>query len=274
MTTERPLQLSGLRHRLHERGAGLLALFVIVPRIEVVEAAAAAGFDLVVLDGEHGPFGIEAVAPLVAAAHGAGIHVMVRVPTQDPQAIGPVLDSGVDGVIVPHVGSGEDARRVVSAARFPPEGDRSVHLAVRAADYSGDPDFLATADASVAVLAMVEGADAHTRLDEITAVDGIDGVFVGPMDLAASLGLASSPWDPRVTAVARDIITRAGRAGRLTSIFAPTPDAAQAWLTSGVHMVALSVDALLMRQSFEAAVTAARPGASYVAPTTTSTPTA
>ena len=266
MTTQCSPEISGLRRRLHERG-GLLGLFVIVPRIEVVETAAAAGFDLVVLDCEHGPFGIEAVAPLVAAAHGVGIHVMVRVAGHEPQAIGAVLDSGVDGVIMPHVESGEDARRVVSAARFPPSGDRSVHLSVRAAGYSSDPDYVRTADASVAVLAMVEGADAHTRLDEITAVAGIDGIFVGPMDLAASLGLPSSPWDSRVTAAARDIVGRAQRAGRVTSIFAPTPDAAQSWLASGVHMVALSVDAFLMRQGFEAAVTAARHKASYVPPT-------
>lgn len=258
---------SGLRDRLHGSGSQMLGLFVIVPRIEVVEAAAAAGFDLVVLDCEHGPFGVEALAPLIAAAHGAGIHAMVRVAANDEQQIGAVLDCGADGVLVPHVGSGEDARRVALASRYPPSGDRSVHLSVRAAGYGDKSDYLSTADRSVAMLAMVESADAHTRLDEILITDGIDGIFVGPMDLAASLGLAGSPSDPRVVAAASDIISRAQLAGKSTSIFASTPEAAQTWLAAGVRLVVLSVDAFLMRQGFQVAREAARPGASSAWPT-------
>ncbi len=260
MTAASSQSFSGLRGRLHGTGQQLLGLFVIVPRIEVVEAAASAGFDLVVLDCEHGPFGIEAVAPLIAAAHGAGMYVVVRVAANNAQGIGAMLDCGADGVLVPHVGSGEEARKAVLASRFPPSGDRSVHLWVRAAVYGHRSDFLRTADSSVAVLTMVEGKDAHARLDEITRTDGVDGIFVGPMDLAASLGLAASPSDPRVLEAARDIITRAELTGKATSIFAPTPEAAQGWLAAGVRMVVLSVDAFLIRQGFQAANDAARLG--------------
>ena len=266
-------RLTGLRARLHGEGPQLLGLFVIVPRVEVVEAAATAGFDLVVLDCEHGPFGIDSLAPLVAAGRGAGLYVVVRVASNDAQSIGAVLDVGADGVLVPHVGSGEAALRVASAGRYPPAGDRSVNLWVRAAGFGHRADYLAEADSEVAVLAMVEGAEAHLNLDDITGTDGLDAIFVGPMDLAASMGLATTPSDPRVVDAARDILTRAEAAGRAASVFAATPAAAKAWLDAGVRLVVLSVDAYLIRQGFLAAASAARSGPA-VPPADTTAPAA
>lgn len=252
-------RFTGLRARLHGEGPQLLGLFVIVPRVEVVETAATAGFDLVVLDCEHGPFGIDSLAPLVAAAWGAGLYVVVRVATNDAQSIGAALDVGADGVLVPHVGSGEAAHRVASASRYPPVGDRSVNLWVRAAGFGHRSDYLAEADNGVAVLAMAEGAEAHLNLDDIVGTNGVDAIFVGPMDLAASMGLATTPSDPRVTGAARDILTRAEEAGKAAAVFASSPATAKAWLDAGVRLVVLSVDAYLIRQGFLAAASAARP---------------
>jgi 2-keto-3-deoxy-L-rhamnonate aldolase RhmA len=246
---------SGLRDRILGSGDQLLGLFVILPRVEVVESAAAAGFDVVVLDCEHGPYGVDVLSPLVAAAHGAGIHAVVRVPGNDEQAIGAALDCGADGVLVPHVGSGEEARRLVGASRFPPVGHRSIHPWVRAARYGAEKSYVSSADHSVAVLAMVEGTEAHARLDEILQTSDLDGVFVGPMDLAASLGLADVPDDPRVGAAADDIVTRAGGSGKAASIFAATPREARTWLAAGVRLVVMSVDTALMHQAFATAVT-------------------
>jgi len=252
-------ELTGLRARLHESGNPMLGTFVIVPRVEIVEIIAAAGFDLVVLDCEHGPFGVESLPPLVAAAQGAGMYAVVRVSGNDEQTIGAVLDCGADGVLVPHVGSGAEARDTVSSSRFPPAGARSVHLWVRAAGYGTLTDFVTTADRSIAVLAMVEGKDAHAQLDDITATEGLDAVFVGPMDLAASLGLAATPSDPRVAEAAADIVGRAAAAGKATSIFAPTPESARAWLAAGVQLVVLAVDSALMLRGFSEAAAQARP---------------
>jgi 2-keto-3-deoxy-L-rhamnonate aldolase RhmA len=253
-----PRELRGLRAALHDPGRQLLGTFVIVPRVEVVETVASAGYDLVVLDCEHGPFGVDALLPLVAAAQGTGMYAVVRVPGAEPQQIGAALDCGADGVLVPHVGCGAAAAGVVAASRFPPQGDRSVHLWVRAARYGSDTEYLGTANDGVAVLAMVEGAEAHARLDEITGTEGLDAVFVGPMDLAASLGLAATPYDPRVFDAAADIVRRADAAGRATSIFAPHADAARRWLEAGVRLVVMSVDTALMRNGFTDAARTAR----------------
>jgi len=249
---------SGLRADLLAGEGQLLGMFIIVPRVEVVEAAAAAGFDLVVLDCEHGPFGVESLSPLIAAARGAGLWVVVRVPANDEQAIGAVLDCGPDGVLVPHVNSGSDALRAVRASRFPPHGDRSVHPWVRAARYGEVNDYVSTADNSLAVLVMAEGRDAINNLDELTRTVGADAVFVGPMDLAASLGLAHAPFDPRVTEAAGDILLRTKEAGKAAAIFAVEADDARRWFTAGARLVVLSVDTALMREGFQRAVDAVR----------------
>lgn len=250
--------LSGLRADLLAGEGQLLGMFVIVPRVEVVEAAAAVGFDLVVLDCEHGPFGVESLPALIAAARGAGLWVVVRVSANDDQAIGAVLDCGPDGVLIPHVNSGADAERAVRASRFPPHGDRSVHPWVRAARYGQVNDYVSTADNSLAVLIMAEGRDAISNLDELTRTAGADAVFVGPMDLAASLGLAHSPADPRVVEAARDILLRTREAGKAAAIFAAEPEDARRWFSAGARLVVLSVDTALIREGFQRAVDAAR----------------
>ncbi|MET8352582.1 aldolase/citrate lyase family protein [Micromonospora sp. NPDC005206] len=246
-----------LRRALVDGDRQILGTFVIVPRVEVVEAAAAGGFDLVVLDCEHGPFGVEALPPLIAAAHGAGIAAVVRVARNDEPNIGAALDAGADGVLVPHVSSRQEAEDVVRASRFQPHGERSVHLWVRASGYGLEESYVTTADDRTAVIAMIEGIEARERLPEILPTAGIDAFFVGPMDLAASLGLAHTPYAPEVIEAARDIVQRSAEAGKATAIFAPTPEHAALWLSAGVKLVVLSVDTQLIRTSFTAAVAAA-----------------
>ena len=263
MTAPPTVRLTGLRRRLREAQAPLLGTFVIVPRVEVVEAIALAGFDVVVLDIEHGPLSVESLPPLVAAAHGAGMHVLVRVADQLPHGIGSVLDAGADGVVVPHVDSAAEARAAVAAARFPPAGERSIHLAVRAGGYGQRSDYLADSNASVAVLTMVESAEGLARLDEVLAVDDLDGVFVGPMDLAASLGLdpTTQTHDEVVLDCIRRVRDRAVAQDKAAAIFAPDPRGAREWLDAGIRLVALSVDTLLIAEGFRTAHASARPSA-------------
>jgi 2-keto-3-deoxy-L-rhamnonate aldolase RhmA len=243
---------TGLRRRLQD-GPALVGTFVTVPRVEIVEIAAVSGFDLVVLDTEHGPFGVEALPALIAAGQGAGLAVVVRVAENSEQVIGAVLDAGADGVLIPHVTGAEDAGAAVRAARLPPAGSRSVHGWVRAARYGAIADYATSGDAGVAVLVMAEGTDAIGDLPGILATPGLDAVFVGPMDLSASLGLTGQPDHPRVRALAGDVLTAATAHGRAGAIFAPTAAAAATWLAAGARLVVLSVDADLTRRGFAAA---------------------
>lgn len=255
MSLEQPMTApthTGLRQRLCD-GPPLVGTFVTVPRVEILEIAAVSGFDLVVLDLEHGPFGVEALPALIAAGQGAGLAVVVRVAENSEQAIGAVLDAGADGVLIPHVNNAAAAGAAVRAARMPPAGTRSLHAWIRAARYGADPDYAATADNGVAVLVMAEGQEAIRDLPGILATPDLDAVFVGPMDLSASLGLTGQPGHPRVTALAGEVLTGAAASGRAGGIFAPTVEQAATWFAAGARLVVVSVDTDLIRRGFAAA---------------------
>ena len=241
-----------LRERLHGDGPALLATFVIVPRIEIVELAAAAGYDAVVLDQEHGPISIDSLPALIAAARGAGLACIVRVPECRAKQIESALDAGADGVLVPHVSSADAAAEAVGATRFAPEGRRGANPYVRAAGFSGDPAFYGSSNARCACLAMVEGRAAVEALDEILATPGLDGIFVGPVDLSLSLGYHGQPEHPAVVEAVGDLVERGHDRGVATAVFAPTPAAARRWLDLGVRLVGLSVDTAAILAGFRA----------------------
>ncbi len=249
-----------LRHRLTGDGPTLLATFVLIPRVEIVELAGIAGFDVVVIDLEHGPYGIGSLPPLVAAGHGVGLQCVVRVSRLDVQEIGAALDCGADGVLVPHVGSRADAEAVVHAARFPPEGHRGANPYVRAASYSAQSSFLTEANSSAACLALVEGRAGVAAIDEIVAVPGLDGVFVGPVDLSADAGVPGETDSPLVQEAVRNVVTSARTHGVATSVFADRPESARRWLELGVRMVTFSVDTAMILRGFGAAVADLRAG--------------
>ena len=247
-----------LRERLRGNGPPLLGTFVIVPRLEIVEIAALAGFDLVVLDQEHGPIGVESLPSLLAAASGAGILCVVRVAECRAKLIEAALDAGADGVLVPHVSSAESARTAVAASRFAPEGRRGVNPYVRAGAYGTDTGFVAEANARAACIAMVEGREGAEAVEGILAVGGLDAIFVGPVDLASSLGVPGQPEHPLVVEAVGELIAKGRAAGVATAVFAPTPEAVRRWLNLGVRLVALSIDTALILDGMRAAARAAR----------------
>lgn len=241
-----------LRERLHGAGPALIATLVIVPRIEIVELVAAAGYDAVVLDQEHGPISIDALPALIAAARGAGLACIVRVPECRAKQIESVLDAGADGVLVPHVASAAAAAEIVGATRFAPEGRRGANPYVRAAGFLGDPAFYARSNERCACLAMVEGRAGVEAVDAILATPGLDGIFIGPVDLSGSLGYHGQPEHPAVVEAVRELIERGRERGVATAVFAPTPAAARRWLDLGVRLVGLSVDTAAILAGFRA----------------------
>lgn len=236
------MTLVSLRAALADPDRRLVATFVLVPRIEVVESLAYAGFDALVLDLEHAPIAPGDLPALVAAGHGAGAYVLARLGDRSPSTVGQVLDTGVDGVVVPHVGSAAEARTVVAAGRYPPDGERSLNPYVRAAAYQGGESFTNDANAAVAVLVMVEGRDGIEALDEIAAVPGVDAVFVGPVDLSAALGRVGQPEHPEVVATVEKLLGHLADMDVASAIYCPTPAAAHHWQRHGVRLLVLSAD--------------------------------
>lgn len=181
-------------------GRPLHGFFVGLPAPAIVEMAAFAGFDFVIIDTEHGPTGLETLEHMLRAAGAAGIAALVRVPRGSADDILHVLDAGADGILVPHVANAQVARDIVRHAYYPPLGRRGISTLSRAARHGmGEAAAVLRAQAGrTAVIAMIEDAEALAEVGAIARVEGIDALFVGPNDLAASMGHLGDAANPAV----------------------------------------------------------------------------
>ena len=228
-------------------GEVLTATFSIIPSPIIPEIIAVAGFDVAIIDMEHGPLSLSNLMPLVTAAQFGGAYAMVRVPECADHVIGAVLDIGADAVMVPQVQSGADARQAVAAARYAPEGYRGVNPWTRAARYGTVANWASVANADVAVIALVEGADGIASLDEIIAVPGLDAVFLGPVDMAQSMGLPGQPEHPQVIAAMESAMAKALAAGVRVGVFSRDAAGANRWIERGATFIGVSEDTLAMQ---------------------------
>lgn len=225
------------------------------------EICAGAGFDWLLIDGEHSAHTVQTVlAQLRAVAGYPATHAVARVPSSDPTHIKQYLDLGAQSLLVPMVESAEQAEAVVRACRYPPAGDRGVGGA-RAARWGRFPRYLHQADAQVAVIVQVESVAGLAQLDAIAAVDGVDGVFMGPADLAASMGHLGQPTHPDVKAQIVESIRRIRAAGKAPGILTRDETFARECLALGALMVAVGLDAHLLAASTQAIARSFHPDA-------------
>ncbi|MBV2179796.1 MAG: HpcH/HpaI aldolase/citrate lyase family protein [Castellaniella sp.] len=226
------------------------------------ELLAGTGFDWLLIDAEHGPNDMRTVLAQLQALQGRGPDILVRMVDHDAARIKQLLDIGVQTLLVPMVDSVEQARALVRATRYPPEGIRGVGTALaRAARWNGVPDYLRQANDEICLIVQAESCEGLAALDEILAVDGIDAVFIGPSDLAASMGHLGQPNHPDVQMAVLDAIRRIARSGKAAGVFATRLDAASAFAQAGAHFLAVGTDTLLLRQAAEGLVKAFREGA-------------
>ncbi len=240
----------------------LLGTFIQIPSPTLVEIIGTTGLDFVIIDLEHGEYGISDLAALIRAADAVGLHVIVRTAGNDPVAIGKALDFGADAVLVPHIGSGQAAMRAVAAAKYPPQGDRGIYPLMRASRYGKDhgKGWEAAENQRTSVLAMIEGTEGVANLAEILGTPGVGGVFVGPMDLSHSMGLPGQVDHPQVEALALRIAGEAAKVGLPASIFCPTVEDAVKYAEAGFRIIAYSVDSHILSSGYSAALAAFRDG--------------
>lgn len=186
---------------------------------EVVEISANAGFDWLVLDGEHAPNDMAMIRDQLRATVGGSAHPVVRIVATEDWMIKQVLDIGAQTILVPMVETAEQAAGIVAASRYAPAGKRGVGAALaRAAKFGLLSDYIANANDEICVIVQVESVRAVENLDAILAVEGVDGVFIGPADLAADMGFPGRPTAPEVRAVIRETTRRIAAAGRAPGI--------------------------------------------------------
>lgn len=217
------------------------------------EILAGAGFDWLVIDGEHSPNSLQTtLSQLQALAAYPSVSAVVRPAWNDPVEIKRILDIGAQTVLVPMVQSAAEAAAAVAAVRYPPAGIRGVGNALaRAARWNRVPDYLARANEEMCVLVQIETPQGLAALEDIAAVEGVDGIFIGPADLSASMGHLTNPDHPDMLAVLDDTIRRIRKAGRAAGILHGNPERAQHFLEVGANFVAVGADASLLARASE-----------------------
>ncbi|MFT3798289.1 HpcH/HpaI aldolase family protein [Microbacterium sp.] len=217
------------------------------------EIMAGSGLDWLLIDGEHSPIGLESIVAILQAAAAYPVTPLVRVPAGDVVTIKQVLDAGAQNLLVPMVSSAAEARTVVEAVRYPPRGRRGVGSALaRSARWNRVDDYLVNADAYVSLTVQIETADAVAHAAEIAGTDGVDAVFVGPSDLAASMGLLGQQTHPDVVAGVLRTFDAVHAAGKPVGVNAFDPAATQAYVDAGADFVAVGADVALLARGSEA----------------------
>ena len=212
----------------------------------VAEVLAHAGYDWIVVDGEHAPNDPLSVLGQLQGLNGGTAEPVVRVPWNDAVAIKRVLDIGGRSLLVPFVQSEQEARQAVAATRYPPQGIRGVSVSHRGNRFGRVPGYLQTAQNDICVLVQLETRAALARLEAIAAVEGVDGLFIGPSDLAADLGHLGDSAHPEVQAAIADACARARAAGKAAGILAPVEADARRYFEMGFAFVAVGSDVGLL----------------------------
>ncbi|MGQ2916272.1 HpcH/HpaI aldolase family protein [Microbacterium aurantiacum] len=219
----------------------------------VAEICAGSGLDWTLIDMEHSSHSLDSVLAQLQAVAAYPITPVVRVPIGDVVVIKQVLDLGAQNILVPMVSSVTDAERVVSAVRYPPRGIRGVGSALaRSARWNRVDGYLDDADRHVSLFVQIETAGGVEAAAEIAAVDGVDGVFVGPSDLAASMGLLGQQTHPEVRAAVLRTFDAVRAAGKPVGVNAFDPDVADGYLAAGASFVLVGADVALLARGSEA----------------------
>jgi len=217
------------------------------------EVCGQCGYDWLLIDGEHAPNGIQDLYAQLLAIGNTPSHPVVRLVEGDTALIKQALDIGAQSLLIPMIESAAEARQMVAATRYPPKGVRGVGTALaRAARWNSIRDYFHEVENELCLLLQVESVAGLTALDEILAVDGVDGVFIGPADLAASMGHLGNPSHPDVVAAVEDALRRIRAAGRAPGILVTSKALAKRYEAAGALFVALGVDTLALASAARA----------------------
>ncbi len=218
------------------------------------EMMGTAGFDWLLVDGEHAPYDIGKLREQLIALEASPSHAAIRVPVGETWIIKQVLDIGAQTVLVPMVESADQARELVRAMKYPPAGVRGVgYSTTRSARFGTIADYGLTADDQTCLLVQVENRAGLAALDDILAVDGVDGVFIGPADLSADMGYMGQLTHPEVMNTIIDAITRIAASDKAAGILSSNEDVLNKAMDAGAQFVAVGLDVLMLAGAARAA---------------------
>lgn len=231
-----------------------IGFFATMGSAGLTELLAGCGFDWVLIDTEHSPLELPEVIDHLRVINGAGLPALVRPAWNDMVTIKRVLDQGAQTLLIPYVENAEEARRAVSSIRFPPRGVRGVSGSSRSSNYGLETDYFARAEAELCLIVQIESAGALARIEEIAAVDGVDAVFIGPSDLAASMGHIGNAQHPDVQAAINDGFRRLKAMGKATGYLTGNEAEFLRRKAEGIDFISFATDAVFIRNSTKALV--------------------
>lgn len=233
-----------------KEGKTILGAWMSLGNMLTSEIMGTTGFDWLLIDGEHTPYDITRIRECLTALETSPSSAAVRVPFGETWIIKQVLDVGAQTILVPMVESKEQAEQLVRDVRYPPRGDRGVgYSTTRSARFGEITDYGTTADEEICLLVQVENRKGVAALDDILAVDGIDGVFIGPADLAADHGYLGDMANPEMMELIQSLLTRIAASDKAAGILSTRDDLTEMSLAAGAQFVAVGLDILMLRNA-------------------------
>jgi 2-keto-3-deoxy-L-rhamnonate aldolase RhmA len=233
------------------QGRPQFGLFCMSLTAQTMDALGTSGFDFLMVDAEHTPTSLPTLLAQAMALAPTATQMVVRMPSADPVLFKPVLDIGIDTVMVPNIRTADEARAAVRAVRYPPLGMRGVGGTVRATGYGRHADYYAAAADRICLLLQIESREGLDNIEAICAVDGVDVLFIGPVDLATDMGHLAQPMHPEVVAAVNDGLRRIRSAGKAAGVLAGEPQAG-AYAEAGANVVCLGSDLGLLVKAADA----------------------
>jgi len=238
---------------LSNAGRPCVGIFLCSGDETVAEICAGAGLDYLLIDAEHGAMGLETVQRQLRTIAAYPTIPVVRVPENDASLIKQYLDAGAQSLIVPMVNNGAQARAAVAAVRYPPLGIRGIGASLsRSARWNRVEDYLNTADSLITLMVQIETQDAVNNAEEIAQTDGVAGIFIGPADLSASMGLLGQQEHPQVVEAVLSTITTCRRAGKFVGVSAFNESTARRYSEAGANSVNVAADVSILARNTEA----------------------
>ncbi len=221
---------------------------------------AQSGFDWILLDTEHSPNELPDLVTQLQAMQGGTASPVVRAAWNDAVLVKRILDIGAQSIILPYVQNADEARQAVRAVRYPPRGIRGVSAVSRASQFGRIRDYVTRADGEICLIVQIETRSGIEQLEEIARVDGVDGVFIGPGDLSASLGHLGQPRHPETQQALQSAAHRLGQLGKAAGILATAEADARRYIEWGYNFVAVGIDTALLASSADALAKLFKPG--------------
>ena len=235
--------------RAQQGGGAPYGAFLGLPDGSAAEIAAGTGFDWLLIDQEHGPFELASVLQLLQVLAAYELPTLVRAASDDPTLLKKLLDVGAQTLVIPMVNTAEQAEALVQAVSYPPRGIRGNGTSMaRAARWNQAPGYAQSANQEICLIVQAETTQALSNLDDILAVDGVDGVFIGPSDLAASMGHLGNPGHPDVISAIDNTLQRISAAGKYAGVFCMAAELAQHYIDQGANFLAVGSDTMALSQ--------------------------